>query len=169
VRSTLWKTSAGSPDIHGTIHGPGYSGDKGPSSSYSLANKKRFADSFHVFAIEWEPDVIRFYCDGVLYATRTPADLPDGKMWVYDHPFFIILNVAVGGGWPGNPDATTVFPQTMLVDYVRVYQRARIGHASSKGLLQPGVYAWEGKKDCFITRNGALVSLVFSPRRKRLG
>jgi len=134
IDSTIWPT-CGEIDImenigrepaiiHGTIHGPGYSGDKGPSSAYSLANKKRFADSFHVFAVEWEPGVIRFYCDGVLYATRTSADLPDGKTWVYDHPFFIILNVAVGGGWPGNPDATTVFPQTMLVDYVRVYQRA---------------------------------------------
>jgi beta-glucanase (GH16 family) len=110
--------------IHGTIHGPGYSGDKGPSSSYSLTNNQRFADSFHVFAVEWEPNVIRFYCDGVLYKTRTPADLPAGTTWVYDHPFFIILNVAVGGSWPGNPDATTVWPQTMLVDYVRVYQRA---------------------------------------------
>jgi beta-glucanase (GH16 family) len=109
--------------IHGTIHGPGYSGDKGPSSSYSLTNNQRFADSFHVFAVEWEPNVIRFYCDGTLYKTMTPADLPAGTTWVYDHPFFIILNVAVGGGWPGNPDPTTVWPQTMLVDYVRVYQR----------------------------------------------
>jgi beta-glucanase (GH16 family) len=109
--------------IHGTIHGPGYSADKGPSSSYSLPNRQRFADSFHTFAIEWEPTVIRFYCDGVLYKTRTPADLPEGTKWVYDHPFFIILNVAVGGSWPGNPDPTTVFPQTMQVDYVRVYQR----------------------------------------------
>jgi beta-glucanase (GH16 family) len=113
--------------IHGTIHGPGYSGDKGPSSSYSMPNKQRFADSFHTFALEWEPAVIRFYCDGVLYKTRTPADLPQGTTWVYDHPFFIILNVAIGGGWPGNPDATTVFPQTMLVDYVRVYQRIAHG------------------------------------------
>jgi beta-glucanase (GH16 family) len=111
--------------IHGTIHGPGYSGEKGPTSSYSLTGNQRFADSFHIFAVEWEPDVIRFYCDGVLYKTRTPADLPAGTKWVYDHPFFIILNVAVGGGWPGNPDATTVFPQTMLVDYVRVYQRSK--------------------------------------------
>ena len=47
---------------------------------------------------------------------------PRGEKWVYDHPFFLLLNVAVGGGWPGNPDATTVFPQTMLVDYVRVYK-----------------------------------------------
>jgi beta-glucanase (GH16 family) len=111
--------------IHGTIHGPGYSGSNGPGSSYSLANHERFADSFHVFAVEWEPGVIRFYCDGALYKTRTPADLPAGTTWVYDHPFFILLNVAVGGSWPGNPDATTVWPQTMLVDYVRVYQRSK--------------------------------------------
>jgi beta-glucanase (GH16 family) len=109
--------------IHGTIHGPGYSGEGGLGSSYSLANNQRFADSFHTFAVEWEPNVVRFYCDGILYKTRTPADLPAGKTWVYDHPFFIILNVAVGGSWPGNPDGTTIFPQTMLVDYVRVYQR----------------------------------------------
>jgi len=109
--------------VHGTIHGPGYSGGSGISSSYSLTNNQRFADSFHTFAVEWEPNVVRFYCDGILYKTRTPADLPSGKTWVYDHPFFIILNVAVGGFWPGNPDGTTVFPQTMLVDYVRVYQR----------------------------------------------
>jgi hypothetical protein len=110
--------------IHGTIHGPGYSGGSGLSSSYSLPNNQPFADSFHTFAVEWEPNVVRFYCDGILYKTRTPADLPAGKTWVYNHPFFIIMNVAVGGGWPGNPDATTVFPQTMLVDYVRVYQRS---------------------------------------------
>jgi beta-glucanase (GH16 family) len=114
--------------IHGTIHGPGYSGGQGPSSAYSLPGQHRFADAFHVFAVEWEPGVIRFYCDGVLYATRTPADLPDGKTWVYDHPFFIILNVAVGGSWPGSPDTTTVFPQTMLVDYVRVYGRKTPAH-----------------------------------------
>jgi beta-glucanase (GH16 family) len=109
--------------VHGTIHGPGYSGSNGPGSSYSLANHEPFADSFHVFAVEWEPNVIRFYCDGTLYKTRTPADLPAGTTWVYDHPFFILLNVAVGGSWPGNPDATTVWPQTMQVDYVRVYQQ----------------------------------------------
>ena len=66
---------------------------------------------------------MRFYCDGILYKTRTPADVP-GKTWAFDHPFFIILNLAVGGDWPGSPDGTTVFPQTLLVDYVRVYQRA---------------------------------------------
>jgi len=109
--------------VHGTFHGPGYSGGQGISAAYSLPNGQKFADDFHTFAVEWEPNVMRFYVDGLLYKTRTPADLPAGKTWVFDHPFFIILNVAVGGDWPGNPDATTVFPQQMLVDYVRVYQR----------------------------------------------
>jgi beta-glucanase (GH16 family) len=111
--------------VHGTFHGPGYSGGSGISAAYALPNGQKFSDSFHTFAVEWEPRVIRFYVDGLLYKTRTPADLPAGTLWVFDHPFFIILNVAVGGGWPGNPDATTVFPQQMLVDYVRVYRRAK--------------------------------------------
>ncbi len=109
--------------VHGTFHGPGYSGAQGISAAYALPNGQKFSDDFHTFAVEWEPNVIRFYVDGLLYKTRTPADLPAGKSWVFDHPFFVILNVAVGGGFPGNPDATTVFPQQMLVDYVRVYQR----------------------------------------------
>ncbi|HKW39620.1 MAG TPA: glycoside hydrolase family 16 protein [Gemmatimonadales bacterium] len=106
--------------VHGTVHGPGYSGAQGVGSAYDLASGA-FADDFHVFAIEWEPAAIRWYVDSALYKTVTPKDLPGP--WVYDHPFFIILNVAVGGNWPGSPDATSVFPQTMLVDYVRVYQR----------------------------------------------
>lgn len=110
--------------IHGTLHGPGYSGAQGINASYTLPDNRRFADSFHTFAVEWEPNVIRFYCDDHLYKTRTPADLPQGARWVFDRPFFILLNVAVGGNWPGSPDDTTIFPQTMLVDYVRVYHRA---------------------------------------------
>jgi beta-glucanase (GH16 family) len=110
--------------VHGTIHGPGYSGAGGIGSSFSLPGTPSFADDFHIFAVEWEPNLIRFYVDDHLYATRTPADLPKGAKWVYDHPFFILLNVAVGGEWPGNPDATSIFPQTMLVDYVRVYEPA---------------------------------------------
>jgi beta-glucanase (GH16 family) len=110
--------------VHGTIHGPGYSGAHGIGSPYSLPGGQNFADGFHTYAVEWEPQVIRFYVDDQLYATRTPADLPAGAKWVYDHPFFIILNLAVGGDWPGDPDVTTKFPQSMLVDYVRVYKRA---------------------------------------------
>ena len=110
--------------VHGTLHGPGYSAGSGITAAYSLPNGQKFSDDFHTFAVEWEPSVVRFYVDGFLYKTRTPADLPAGTSWVFDHPFFIILNVAVGGDWPGNPDATTVFPQQMVVDYIRVYQRA---------------------------------------------
>jgi beta-glucanase (GH16 family) len=113
------------PDmVHGTIHGPGYSGEEGIGAPFGILGKQRFADDYHLFAVEWEPAVIRFYVDKDLYETLTPADLPKGSKWVYDHPFFLLLNVAVGGDWPGNPDPTTTFPQTMLVDYVRVYRRA---------------------------------------------
>ena len=107
--------------IHGTAHGPGYSGPVGPSSPFDLKSGA-FADDFHVFAIEWQPAEIRWYVDDQLYKTLTPTGA-NGK-WVFDHPFFILLNVAVGGGWPGYPDQTSVFPQTMQVDYVRVYQKA---------------------------------------------
>jgi beta-glucanase (GH16 family) len=110
--------------VHGTIHGPGYNGPGGISATYQLPGKRRFSDEFHVFAVEWEPNEIRFYVDKTLYATRTSADLPAGKKWVFDHPFFVLLNLAVGGDWPGSPDKSTVFPQTMLVDYVRVYRRS---------------------------------------------
>src|SRR6185369_12946975 len=103
---------------HGTMHGPGYSGAAGPTATYTLPGSAKFSDDFHVFAIEWETNAIRWYVDGNLYSTKTPADI-SGKTWVYDHGFFIILNLAVGGEWPGNPDATTVFPQKMVIDYVR--------------------------------------------------
>lgn len=109
--------------VHGTIHGPGYSGAKNIGKPYSLPDGANFSDDYHLYAIEWEPNVIRFYVDNVLYHTVTPADLPEGTTWVYDHPFYLIMNVAVGGGWPGYPNSTTVFPQTMKVDYVRIYTR----------------------------------------------
>jgi beta-glucanase (GH16 family) len=109
--------------VHGTMHGPGYSGANGIGGPFALPEGQRFADDFHLFAVEWEPNVIRWYVDNQLYKTNTPADLPEGAEWVYDHPFYLVLNVAVGGGWPGDPDDTTVFPQTMMVDYVRVYTR----------------------------------------------
>jgi beta-glucanase (GH16 family) len=108
--------------VHGTIHGPGYSGGKSLGAPYAVSSGN-VADDFHVFAVEWEAKEIRFYMDGQLYETRTPADLPAGTRWVFDHPFYLILNVAVGGKWPRNPDASTKFPQQMLVDYVRVYSR----------------------------------------------
>jgi beta-glucanase (GH16 family) len=108
---------------HGSIHGPGYTGSTGVSLPFTLTSGK-LSDDFHVYDIEWETNVVRFYVDGNLYATFTPGSLPQGATWEFDHPFFILLNVAVGGDWPGAPDNTTVFPQTMLVDYVRVYKKA---------------------------------------------
>jgi beta-glucanase (GH16 family) len=108
--------------VHGSLHGPGYSGDRDYTSEYKLPGGVHFADDFHVFAVEWEPKTVRFFVDQELYATFTPARLPAGMKWVFDHPFFIILNVAVGGDWPGPPDETTTFPRTMLVDYARVYK-----------------------------------------------
>jgi beta-glucanase (GH16 family) len=109
--------------VHGSLHGPGYSGGQPLTGQATLPGGGTLADEFHLFAVEWEKDVIRFYLDETLYETRTAADVPAGKPWVYDHPFFMLLNVAVGGGWPGDPDGSTMFPQSMKVDYVRVYQR----------------------------------------------
>ena len=109
--------------VHGSIHGPGYIGDTGIEAPHKLP-AKRFADDFHIFAIEWDADSVSFYVDQNLYVRRTRADLQPGWKWVFDKPFFLILNLAVGGDWPGKPDSSTVFPQSMLVDYVRVYQRS---------------------------------------------
>ncbi|MGO8786685.1 MAG: family 16 glycosylhydrolase [Terriglobia bacterium] len=109
--------------VHGTVHGPGYSGAQSISALYTVPGGQRFADDFHVLTVEWETNALRFYVDDQLYKTITKADLPTGATWVYDHPFFILLNLAVGGDWPGSPNTTTVFPQEMLVDYVRVYEK----------------------------------------------
>ena len=102
----------------GTVHGPGYSAGESVSKEYDLPND-RFDTGFHIFGIEWGPDYINFYVDDVLYNQITPEDV-EGE-WVFDQPFYIILNLAVGGNFVGSPNANTVFPQTMLVDYVRVY------------------------------------------------
>ena len=114
----------GAPDtMYSTIHGPGYSASKGPSTKYVLPPGKAVNSAFHVYAVEWAPNDIKFFLDKHLIVERTPADLPPGSKWVYDHPFYILLNLAVGGNWPGSPDDSTTFPQQMLVDYVRVYSR----------------------------------------------
>jgi beta-glucanase (GH16 family) len=105
--------------VHGSVHGPGYSAGEAITQRYELSND-RFDTGFHVFGIEWGPDYINYYVDDVLYNQITPDDVP-GE-WVYDQPFYILLNVAVGGSFVGSPDANTVFPQTMLVDYVRIYE-----------------------------------------------
>jgi beta-glucanase (GH16 family) len=109
--------------VHGSVHGPGYSGGAAITGSYQLP-AGGFNTDFHVFAAEWSSEQIVFSVDGIPYRTVTRANLPGGAPWVFDHPFFIILNVAVGGNYVGPPDASTSFPQTMLVDWVRVYRLA---------------------------------------------
>jgi len=105
--------------MFGTVHGPGYSGANAISKIYTLTNN-RFDTDFHVFGVEWGENYINYYVDNVLYNQITPKDVTGD--WVFNHPFYIILNLAVGGNYPGSPNSQTVFPQTMLVDYVRVYQ-----------------------------------------------
>ena len=105
--------------IYGTVHGPGYSGANGIGGSTSTGNSPASVD-FHTYAVEWSENEIRWLFDGKVYHQFSRTSVPTGSNWVFDHPFFIILNFAVGGKWPGSPDAKTNFPQLMLIDYVRV-------------------------------------------------
>jgi beta-glucanase (GH16 family) len=110
------------PDMmNGTLHGPGYSGGSSITKTYALENS-RFDVDFHLFAVEWGEGYIDFFVDNTLYQRLTPANVK-GE-WVFDHPFFIILNVAVGGNYLGFPTSQTPFPQSMLIDYVKVYREA---------------------------------------------
>lgn len=105
--------------VLGSVHGPGYSAGEAITKSYELPND-RFDTGFHIFGIEWGPDFVNYYVDDVLYNQITPEDVT-GE-WVFDKPFYLLINLAVGGSFVGSPNSETVFPQTMLVDYVRVYQ-----------------------------------------------
>lgn len=110
--------------VFGSAHGPNFSGAESITKKYELTSS-RFDTEFHVFGIEWSPTIINYYVDDVLYQSITPETIAQDTngegTWVFDNPFYIIINVAVGGNLPGNPDANTTFPQRMLVDYVRVY------------------------------------------------
>ncbi|WP_164515050.1 carbohydrate binding domain-containing protein [Paenibacillus lentus] len=124
--------------IYGTLH---YGlPHEHTQDSYTLPDGATFADDFHTYAVEWEPGEIRFYIDGVLYSKQSnwfSKNQQEGEEYTYpapfDRDFFLQLNVAVGGDWPGSPDSTTEFPQKMLVDYVRVYERD--GHAYRQPVL----------------------------------
>jgi beta-glucanase (GH16 family) len=108
--------------VYGSAHGPGYSGSS-ITNHYTLPSGQLLSNGFHTYAVQWSksPAQILYSVDGHTYATVTPAQVPAGGTWEFNHPFNIILNLAVGGSWPGAPNASTPFPARMLVNYVRVY------------------------------------------------
>ncbi|MFN3202084.1 MAG: family 16 glycosylhydrolase [Bradymonadia bacterium] len=107
----------------GAIHGPGHSA--GQAYGGLRRSDSDLTEGFHVYAVEWSEDSIVWSVDDDVFLRATPESLPKGSPWSFDDTFFLILNVAVGGTYVGNPDDTTVFPQRMLVDYVRVYEAER--------------------------------------------
>ncbi len=112
--------------VYGSIHGTGFTGEV-MGLPYTLPRNQAFGDSFHTFGMLWSPKKIEYYVDAPthVYATFTPSSLPKGAVWPFDDgKYFFILNLAVGGDWPGPPDASSKFPQEMLVDYVRVYAQS---------------------------------------------
>jgi beta-glucanase (GH16 family) len=121
------------PDtVHGTVHGPGYSGKYGIGGPMTLPGGRAVADDFHVFSAECEPGRVSWFMDGHQYFSVTPASLPKNTRWVFDQPKFMVLNLAIGGTWPGFPDDSTKFPLQMVIDYVRVYEKAGLA-----GMPQP--------------------------------
>jgi len=105
--------------VHGSVHGPGYSAGNAITKSFEL-NNDRLDTGFHTYGIEWNKNYINFYIDDALYNQITPDDVT-GE-WVFNKPFFMLLNMAVGGTFVGSPSADTVFPQTLEVDYIKVFK-----------------------------------------------
>lgn len=158
--------------VHGTIHGPGYSGGNGIGGGYSLPGNPVFADDFHVYGIEWTTNQIKWFVDGQQFFSVTSASLPGGATWVFTGPQFLILNLAVGGDWPGYPNGTTVFPQQLVVDYVRVYALTNPPPTNSGALIngsfETGSLApWTGKDFCCANPSGGNITdtngLVWNP------
>jgi len=111
--------------VHGTLHGPGYSGAEPISGTFRLPDDQTFTDDFHIFTVEWDPGRITFSVDFEVYHAVNSSDVSARGDWVFDHEFFVLLNLAVGGGYVGPVGPDTVFPATVLVDYVRIFERAQ--------------------------------------------
>jgi beta-glucanase (GH16 family) len=107
--------------VYGTIHGPSADSRNGYGMTTYAHSRMSLAAGFHVYGVTWTPSKIVFTLDGVPYAAKGPASLGPGDRWVFNKPFYMILNLAVGGVWPGKPNASTRFPASMLVDWVKVY------------------------------------------------
>jgi beta-glucanase (GH16 family) len=120
IMEMIGGTSNGRSDktTHGTIHWEGNNKDHA-SYGNSKTISKKLSEEFHVYSIVWDANSINWYFDDVLFNT---ADIKPTALNEFRENFFFIMNVAVGGNWPGSPDQTTVFPQKMWVDYVRMYQ-----------------------------------------------
>ncbi len=108
---------------YGTVHFGNSVSDRNYITGENTLQSGTFADDFHLFTVEWEADQIRWKIDGEQYHVVSKSQVSPYN-WPFDQPFYLLLNVAVGGNWPGNPDQTTLFPQRMVVDYVRVYKKA---------------------------------------------
>ena len=111
--------------IRSTIHGPHYYGANGLWHDFRLLNGGRVDDGgFHNYGVIWSPGMIQFYVDDPanVYFVANSSEIPDGGQWVFDHPFFLLMNLAIGGDWPGDPDATTPNPADLVIDYVRQYR-----------------------------------------------
>lgn len=119
--------------IRSTLHGPHYFGGNGLWYDYKLPDGGRIDDGkFHTYGMIWSPGMIQFYVDNPanVFFVRDATDLPEDGKWVFDHPFFLMMDLAVGGNWPGNPNATTPNPADMVVDYVRVYKIPKVSAPS---------------------------------------
>jgi beta-glucanase (GH16 family) len=107
--------------FYGSIHGPSRASPDGWTITVAKRSRASLAARFHVYGVRWSPGKVVFTLDGVPYGARTRADLKPGDRWALNHPFYLLLDLAVGGDWPGSPNASTPFPARMLVDWVRVY------------------------------------------------
>jgi beta-glucanase (GH16 family) len=120
----IMENKGGTPgEIQGTIHGPGYQ-DVGLTTKYDLPAGQAFYSGYHIFAVDWAPNSVQFSVDGTVYASLTPSSMPAGGVWAFNHPFFIVLDVAEGGPFAGPADPNSTYPQTMYVDYVRAFAEA---------------------------------------------
>jgi beta-glucanase (GH16 family) len=117
-------SSCSDKTIYGNIHWAGSGGTASAGSNAPPLSAGKYNDAFHVFTVEWNASTIIWLVDSVPYFSYSVAP---AALAAFHHPFYILLNLAIGGSWPGSPDATTVWPQDLLVDYVRVYQQSPLG------------------------------------------
>jgi beta-glucanase (GH16 family) len=185
-----WVPQYGPSTTSSALHGPGYSGGNSRGGSFTFPGGGRVDDgNYHVYGVTWSANQVQFYRDNPAqpFITLTPASIPAGAQWVYNHPFFLIMNLAIGGNFPGPPNASTPNPAQVLVDWVRVYQASgptpppptptppppggslngthvlTPQHATSKRMDLSGAQTFNGNKVQIWTNNGtAAQRWVFS-------